>query len=120
MLLGIVELFDERLAMFDLIQKRHIVGITTEGAEIMQKMGRLMGVEKQLCLSHGIHLLFQQSLLNESQGRISEMLIDLVDVLEVMRIGSVNISVNDSSLLDANQIMEFAFANLQDNQSIIA
>ena len=48
------------------------------------------------------------------------MLIDLVDVLEVMQIGSVNISVNDSSLLDANQIMEFAFANLQDNQSIIA
>ena len=86
----------------------------------MQKMGRLMGVEKQLCLSYGIHLLFQQLLINESQGRKSEMLIDLVDVLEVMRIGSVNISVNDSSLLDANQIMEFAFANFQDIQSIIA
>ena len=79
-------------------------------------MGRLMEVEKQLCLSYGIHLLFQQSLINESQGRKSEMLIDLVDVLETMEISSVN----DSSLLDANQIMEFAFANLQDNQSIIA
>ena len=83
-----VELFDERLAMFDLIQKQHIVGITTERVEIMQKMGRLMEVEKQLCLSYGIHLLFQQSLINESQGRKSEMLIDLVDVLEVMQIGS--------------------------------
>ena len=54
----------------------------------MQKMGRLMEVEKQLCLSYGIHLLFQQSLINESQGRKSEMLIDLVDVLKVMQIGS--------------------------------
>ena len=48
------------------------------------------------------------------------MMIDLVDILETMEIGSVNISVNDSSLLDANQIMEFAFAKLQENQSIIA
>ena len=46
------------------------------------------------------------------------MLVDLVDVLETIEIAFVNISVNDSSLLNANQIMEFA--NLQKNQSIIA
>ena len=41
-----------------------------------------------------------------------EMLLDLMDVIETMEIASVNISVNDSSLLDANQIMEFTFAKL--------
>ena len=30
-----VELFDERLAMFDLIRKQHIVGMTTDGAAVM-------------------------------------------------------------------------------------
>ena len=49
-----------------------------------------------------------------------EMLIDLVDVIETMEIASVNISVNDSFLLDPNQILEFAFAKPQENQSIIA
>ena len=49
-----------------------------------------------------------------------EMMIDLVHVLETMEISSVNISVDDSSLLDAIQIMEFAFVKFQENQSIIA
>ena len=31
----------------------------------------------------------------------------------------MNISVNDSFLLDANQIMEFVFAKLQENKSIL-
>ena len=40
------------------------------------------------------------------------MLINLIDDLESIEISFVNISVNDSSLLDANQIMEFTFAKL--------
>ena len=56
---------------------------------------------------------------NENEGDL-EMLIDLVDVLETMDIGSVNISVNESLLFDVNQIMELAFAKLQKNQSTIA
>ena len=49
-----------------------------------------------------------------------EMLLDLMDVIETMEIASVNISVNDSFLLDANQILEFAFAKPHKNQAIIA
>ena len=225
-----VELFDERLAMFDLDRMRHIVGITTDGAAVMQKMGRLSKVKQQLCLSHGTHLavcdlvykqpsidelpesesedessdveendrsisrnpsfvedfqpliqkirklvaMFRRSpvkndslqkhvktahskelhliadcktrwnsllhmlkrfllLKNELQkalldhGQLEEFLTndeverlkDLVDVLETMEIGSVNISTNDSSLLDADQVMEFTLEKLQDNQSSI-
>ena len=44
----------------------------------------------------------------------------MADALETKEIGSVNISVNDSSLLDANHIMKFAYAKLKENQSIIA
>ena len=55
---------------------------------------------------------------DENEGDV-EMLINLVDVLETMDICSGNISVNDFFLFDANQ-MEFAFPNLQDNQSTIA
>ena len=47
------------------------------------------------------------------------MVIGLVDILEKMEIGSVNISVNDSSLLDVDQIIEFIYVKLQGNQSII-
>ena len=36
-----------------------------------------------------------------------------------MEISSVNISMNDSSPLEADQIMKFTFAELQENQSII-
>ena len=49
----------------------------------------------------------------------TEMLIGLVNIFERMEIDSVNISVNDSSLLDIDQIMEFIHAKLQENQLII-
>ena len=55
---------------------------------------------------------------DENEGDV-EMLIDLVDVLETMDFCSVNNSVNDFFLFDANQI-EFAFPKLQENQSTIA
>ena len=47
---------------------------------------------------------------DENEGDV-EMLINLVDVLETMDICSVNNSVNDFFLFDANQ-MEFAFPKL--------
>ena len=53
---------------------------------------------------------------NENEGDV-EMLIDLVDILETKDIGSVNISVNESLLFDANQIMALAFTKPQENHS---
>ena len=44
---------------------------------------------------------------------------DLVDILETMEVGFVNLSVNDFSHLDTNQTMEFTLAKLQENQWII-
>ena len=60
---------------------------------------------------------FGKILINEDENEGDmDMLIDLVEVLETMDIGSVNIPVNDSFLFDANQIMEFAFAKRMHEQ----
>lgn len=45
----------EKLKSFNL-ELRDIVGATTDGASVMKKFGKIMGVIHQLCLVHGIHL----------------------------------------------------------------
>ena len=51
-----LDLVDERLMQYGLSRERHIVGLVTDGASVMAKLGRLTGVEHQQCHSHGIHL----------------------------------------------------------------
>lgn len=41
---------------FNLKMERDIVNLTTDGATVMEKVGRLTDAEHQLCLAHGIHL----------------------------------------------------------------
>ena len=47
------------------------------------------------------------------------MLKDLIDILETLEVGSVNISGNACSLLEADQIMEFTLNKLAENKSEI-
>ncbi len=46
----------DKLQEFGLSLSRDIVGMTTDGAAVMKKIGRLAEVEHQLCHAHGIHL----------------------------------------------------------------
>ena len=50
------DLLDARLQEYGLNRERHIVGITTDGASVMVKLGRLLNIEHQQCQSHGVHL----------------------------------------------------------------
>ena len=49
-------LIQDRLRDFGLDLKRHIVAAVTDGAAMMIKLVKLMGIEHQICHSHGGHL----------------------------------------------------------------
>ncbi len=50
------DLLVKKLQEFDLDLETDILGITTDGARVMKKMGRIMPVEHQVCTLHGLHL----------------------------------------------------------------
>ncbi|GIX81669.1 uncharacterized protein CDAR_235421 [Caerostris darwini] len=51
-----VEVFKSKLAKHGLSLKEDIVSITTDGATAMNKIGKLIGANQQLCHAHGIQL----------------------------------------------------------------
>lgn len=51
-----IQYLDERLKEFEISLSNDVVGITTDGASTMQKIGRLIAPKQQLCLAHGLHL----------------------------------------------------------------
>lgn len=61
-----IELVDQKLKEYGLSISKDIVCITTDGAAIMTKVGRLIEAEQQLCYSHGIHLAVIDVLYNKS------------------------------------------------------
>jgi hypothetical protein len=50
------ELLQKKLQEFDLSLRHDIVCVTTDGARVMQKMGRILAIPHQLCHAHGLHL----------------------------------------------------------------
>ncbi|GBP03109.1 SCAN domain-containing protein 3 [Eumeta japonica] len=51
-----VQVLKEKLSEFDLSLDKDIVGITTDGASVMKKVGRLIEPLLQLCYAHGVQL----------------------------------------------------------------
>lgn len=51
-----IKLIEERLELFGIDLHKDIVCITTDGAPVMQKVGKLLVCLQQLCLAHGVHL----------------------------------------------------------------
>lgn len=51
-----IKLVEKKLNEHGLSIDRHIVCMSTDGASVMRKMGRLLPIEQQLCLAHGIQL----------------------------------------------------------------
>lgn len=51
-----ISLIKERLNNFDLDLETHIIGMTTDRASVMKKIGKLMPCYQQLCYAHGIQL----------------------------------------------------------------
>ena len=52
----IVDLVENKLSDFNLSMKRHIIANVTDGTSVMKKLGRLSGIEHQLCYAHELHL----------------------------------------------------------------
>ncbi|GBN11531.1 hypothetical protein AVEN_237838-1 [Araneus ventricosus] len=51
-----ISLIKNRLESFGLDSDTDIIGVTTDGASVMVKVGKLMSCYHQLCFSHGLHL----------------------------------------------------------------
>ena len=51
-----VHLTRKKLDEFGLSVDKHIVGVVSDGASVMKKYARLLGVDHQICHSHGLHL----------------------------------------------------------------
>ena len=51
-----IKLIEERLQMYGLNLNEDIICITTDGAAVMQKVGKLLSCKLQLCFAHAIHL----------------------------------------------------------------
>lgn len=50
------QLMTEKLSEFELSEENDIIGITTDAASVMKKLGRLITSDHQQCYNHGIHL----------------------------------------------------------------
>ena len=59
-----VALVEQKLGEFGLKLSTDIVCICTDGASVMKKVGKLMGVEQQLCYAHGVQLALLDVLYN--------------------------------------------------------
>ena len=51
-----VQLTQKKLDEFGLKIEKHIVGVVSDGASVMVKYARLLGVAHQICHAHGLHL----------------------------------------------------------------
>lgn len=51
-----VQLTRKKLEEFGLSVENHIAGVVSDGASVMIKYARLLGIEHQICHSHGLHL----------------------------------------------------------------
>lgn len=67
-----VELLKNRLKSFELDLENDIVGITTDGARVMQKVGKLLSCYQQLCYAHGVQLAITDVLYKQTKSPEAE------------------------------------------------
>ena len=51
-----IQLLEEKLEKHELNLHTDIVAIITDGANVMNKVGRIINIDKQLCFAHGVQL----------------------------------------------------------------
>ena len=63
-----VEFVSKKLAKYNLVIGAGIVCITTDGARVMIKVGKLYDAEQELCYAHAIHLAVTDILYKKSKN----------------------------------------------------
>ena len=61
----------EKLAEFHISLEKHMVPCVSDGAAVMNKMGRTIECEHQLCYGHGIHLAVCDALYPKSSTHLT-------------------------------------------------
>lgn len=79
------QLMIQKLTEFELCEENDIIGVTTDAASVMNKLGRLITSEHHQCYNHGIHLavldvLTVQTPQNESGSEDEDDINDDIDV----------------------------------------
>ncbi|CAG9820962.1 unnamed protein product [Phaedon cochleariae] len=91
-----ITLVKERLTSFGLDLDTDIIAITTDGASVMVKVGRLLRCSQQLCFTHGLQLVVVDALYKKSNSLISE-------ISECAAAAFTTESDDDNDDMDANE-----------------
>lgn len=74
-----IEILTQKLNEFGLCLNSDIVCIVTDGSSVMQKVGRLLKADQQLCLAHGIQLAVISVLYGLFRAKVSVEIEDIVE-----------------------------------------
>ncbi len=96
------DLIIKKLEEFNLDLEEDILGITTDGATVMRKMGRLLPIEHQVCTQHGLHLAVTDVFYKEKEnhGEESDQGSDDEDAAEVEEEEPVQVEVRNTMELN--------------------
>jgi len=59
-----VNVVDAKLKIYNISLDYDVVAITTDGASVMKKVGKIINADQQICLAHGIQLAILEVLYN--------------------------------------------------------
>lgn len=70
-----VDIIDAKLKIYNICLDYDIVAITTDGASVMKKVGKIINADQQLCLAHGIQLAILEVLYNKHK-QVKQIYVD--------------------------------------------
>jgi len=66
-----IKLVEERLQIYGISFHEDIICITTDGAPVMQKIGKILSCRQQLCFAHAVHLAVLDVLYNKTLSLVT-------------------------------------------------
>lgn len=109
--LQIVKLIDTRLEDFHLKAEQDIVNLTTDGAKVMVKVGRMFVAEHQLCIVHGLQLavvevLYKNQPKQASEENFDETVSDVIDDILEEDDESHSLIIEDHDNAEPNELID--------------
>ncbi|GFW47561.1 hypothetical protein TNCV_582731 [Trichonephila clavipes] len=106
-----VEVLQSKSMKHGLSLKDDIVSVTTDGATVMQKAGKLIGVNQQLCSSHGIQLrvievVYQKQKQKNSNTVDTETLVSDFEEGDTDNEDNDNLTPNDGTIFETEKSIQ--------------
>ncbi|XP_011859119.1 PREDICTED: uncharacterized protein LOC105556635 [Vollenhovia emeryi] len=83
-----VNIIDAKLNIYNISLDYDIVAITTDGASVMKKVGKIVNTDQQICLVHGIQLAILEVLYNR---QVKQRYVDEIEKESEREVSDVNV-----------------------------